>query len=167
MLIFRRHALRGDNPESAGEIKFVPFGTAQFTGTDEQQGNQSQGAPHREIAVMPLKVQHNLTELSGVERGGSVSCLSGTQRRGQFFRSVPRSVAGGDGIAAYLAADIRQSAASAQFPGLPQRLNGAHNVLGGNIRHGLAAEDGKEIFRHSPHHEGAIYSEGFPARTIP
>ena len=39
MLMFRRHALRGDNPESAGEIKFVPFGTAQFTGTDEQQGN--------------------------------------------------------------------------------------------------------------------------------
>ena len=78
MLIFRRHALRGDNPESAGEIKFVPFGTAQFTGTDEQQGNQSQGAPHREIAVMPLKVQHNLAEFPGVKRGGSVPCLSGT-----------------------------------------------------------------------------------------
>ena len=78
MLIFRCHALRGDNPESAGEIKFVPFGTAQFTGTDEQQGNQSQGTSYREIAVMPLKIQHNLAEFSGVERGGSVACLSGT-----------------------------------------------------------------------------------------
>ena len=165
MLMFRRHAFRGDNPEPAGEIKFIPCRTAQFTGTDEQQGNQPQGAPHREIAVMPLKVQHNLTEFPGVERGGSVPCLSGTQRSGQVFRGVPRGLAGGDGIAAYLAADIRQPASSAQFPGLPQRFDGAHNVLGGNVCHGLAAEDGKEIFRHPPHHEGAIAVftvKGFP-----
>lgn len=106
------------------------------------------GRTAQEIAVMPLKVQHNLTEFPGVERGGSVPCLSGTQRSGQVFRGVPRGLAGGDGIAAYLAADIRQPASSAQFPGLPQRFDGAHNVLGGNVCHGLAAEDGKEIFRH-------------------
>ena len=114
---------------------------------------------------MPLKVQHNLAEFPGVKRGGSVPCLSGTQRRGQFFRGVPRGLAGGDGIAAYLAAHIRQPAASAQFPGLPQRFDGTHNVLGGNVCHGLAAEDGKEIFRHPPHHEEAIAVftvKGFP-----
>ena len=114
---------------------------------------------------MSLKVQHNLAEFSGIERGGSVSRLPGTQRRGQFFRGVPRSLAGGDGIAAYLAAHICQSAASAQFSGLPQRFNGVHNVLGGNVRHGLGAEGREEIFRHSSQHEGtiAVFTvKGFP-----
>ena len=77
MLMLRRHALSRDNPEPAGEIKFAPFRATQLAGADEQQGNQPESAFHRKITVMPFKAQHNLTELSGVERGGPVSCLFG------------------------------------------------------------------------------------------
>ena len=138
----------GDNQESAGEIKFVPFGSRNSPERTNSRGNQSQGAPHWEIAVMPLKVQHNLAEFPGVKRGGSVALsVWNANDAGSSSVASRAALAGGDGIGAYRP-HISRPAASAQFPGLPQRFDGTHNVLGGNVCHGLAAEDRTEIFSH-------------------
>ena len=97
----------GVTPLGCFQIDVRPFGSAQLSWSDVNQGSQAQGATHDECPFVAVQHSQQWADLLRIGDGGEVCSLDRWQRASKITRRIALGTSGSHGVAKDLATVLK------------------------------------------------------------